>query len=50
MELYTLKKCFKVEEEGDPDFFIEGAREDEEQPQQQPLPSVIYDEVMGMNH
>ena len=50
LELYAVKKHFKVETEGDPDhFFDEVAKDDNEQPEEEVLPQVINDEVMGVN-
>ena len=49
-ELYAVKKHFKVETEGDPDYFFdEVATDDNEQPVEEVLPQVIDDEVMGVN-
>ena len=50
MELYAVKKHFKVEMEGDPDYFCdEVTKDDTEQPEEEVLPQVIDDEVMGVN-
>ena len=50
LELYAVKKHFKVETEGDPDYFFdEVATDDNEQPVEEVLPQVIDDEVMGVN-
>ena len=50
LELYAVKKHFKVEPEGDPDFFFdEVAKDDNEQPEGEVLPQVIDDEVMSVN-
>ena len=50
LELYTVKKHFKVEMEGDHDYvFDEVAKDDNEQPEEEVLPQVIDNEVMGVN-
>ena len=53
-ELYAVKKHFSIQVEGDPDFFFDVSmvQEDrEEEPvQQQVLPTVVDDKLMGQNH
>ena len=50
LELYAVKRLFKVENEGDPDYFFDGvAKDDNKQAEQEVLPQVINDEVMGVN-
>ena len=50
LELYGVKKHFKVEMEGDPDYFFdEVTKDDTEQPEEEVLLQVIDDEVMGVN-
>ena len=50
LELYAVKKHFKVEMEGDPDnFFDEVTKDDTEQPEEEVLPQAIDDEVMDVN-
>ena len=50
LELYAVKKHFKVGMEGDPDYFFdEVAKNDNEQPEEEVLPQIIDDEVMGVN-
>ena len=45
LELYAVKKHFKVEMEGDPDYFFdEVTKDDTEQPEEEVLPQVIDDE------
>ena len=42
LELYTAKKHFKVETEGDPDYFIDEAeKDDNKQPEEEVLSQVI---------
>ena len=49
LELYAVKRHFKVENEGDPDYFFNGvAKDDNEQAEEEVLPQVIDDEVMGV--
>ena len=39
LELYTVKRHFKVENEGDPDYFFDGvAKDDNEQAEEEVLP------------
>ena len=51
LELHAVKKHFKVEQEGDRDFFfdavVDNSNEEAEEPSHQ---VVINDEVMGRNH
>ena len=50
LEFYAVKKHFKVETGRDPDYFFdEVAKDDNEQPEEDVLPQVINDEVMGVN-
>ena len=50
LELYAVKRHFKVENEGDPDYFFNGMeKDDNEQAEEDVLPQVINDEVMGVN-
>ena len=50
LELYAVKRHFKVENEGDPDYFFDAvAKDDNEQAEEEVLPQVINDEVMGVN-
>ena len=50
LELYAVKRHFKVENEGDPDYFFDGvAKDDNEQTKEEVLPQVIDDELMGVN-
>ena len=53
-ELYTVKKHFSIQVEGDPDFFfnVSLVQDDgeEELDQQEVLPTVADDELMGQNH
>ena len=50
LELYAVKKHFKVKMEGDPDYFFdEVTKDDTGQPEDEVLPQVIDDEVMGVN-
>ena len=50
LELYTVKKHFKVEMERDPDYFFdEVAKDDYEHPEEEVLPQLITDEVLGVN-
>ena len=50
LELYAVKRHFKVENEGDPDYFFDGvAKDDNKQAEEEVLPQVINDEVMGVN-
>ena len=50
LQLYAVKRHFKVENEGDPDYFFDGvAKDDNEQAEEEVLPQVIDDEVMGVN-
>ena len=44
LELYAVKRHFKVENEGDPDYFFDGvAKDDNEQAEKEVLPQVIDD-------
>ena len=50
-ELHAVKHYFTVEEEGDPDLFIDAATLGQEREGQQvPLPPVIHADVNGVNH
>ena len=53
-ELYAVKKHFSIQVEGDLDFFfnVSLVQEDgeEELDQQEVLPTVVDDELMGQNH
>ena len=51
LELYIVKKHFKVEMEGDPDYFFdEVAKNDNKQPEEEVLPQVVINnEEMGVN-
>ena len=45
LELYAVKKYFKVKMEGDPDnFFDEVAKDDNKEPEEEVLPQVINDD------
>ena len=48
-ELYAVKKDFTIQAEGDPDFFFDlpVAADVQEEPQEQLLPPVVDDELMG---
>ena len=49
LELYTVKRHFKVENEGDPEYFFDGvAKDDNEQTEEEVLPQLIDDEVVGV--
>ena len=46
----AVKRHFKVENEGDPYYFFDGvAKDDNKQAEEEVLPQVINDEVMGVN-
>ena len=51
-ELYAMKKHFTVQAEGDPDFFFDVpvVVDAQEQSQEQLLPAVVEDDLMGENH
>ena len=51
-ELYTVKKHFTIQAEGDPDFFFDlpVAADVQEEPQELLLPAVVDDKLMGGNH
>ena len=50
LKLSAVKRHFKVENEGDPDYFFDGvAKDDNKQAEEEVLPQVIDDEVMGVN-
>ena len=51
-ELYTVKKHFTIQAEGDPDFFFDVpvVVDAQEQPQEQLLPAVVDFDLMGENH
>ena len=51
-KLYAVKKHFTIQAEGDPDFFFDVSDmvDAQEQPQEQLLPSVVDDDLMGENH
>ena len=51
-ELYTVKRHFTIQAEGDPDFFfhVPVVVDAQEQPQEQLLPAVVDDDLMGENH
>ena len=51
-ELYTVKKHFTIQAKGDPDFYFDVpvVVDTQEQPQEQLLPIVVDDNLMGENH
>ena len=51
-ELYAVKKHFTIQAKGDPDFFFDVSVvvDAQEQPQEQLLPPVVDDDLMGENH
>ena len=51
-ELYTVKKHFTIQAEGDPDFFfnLSVVADGQEEPQELLLPAVVDDKLMGENH
>ena len=51
-ELYAVKKHFTIQAEGDPGFFFDVpvVVDAQEQPQEQLLPAVVDDDLMGENH
>ena len=50
LKLSAVKRHFKVENEGDPDYFFDGvAKDDNKQAEEEVFPQVIDDEVMGVN-
>ena len=49
LELYTVKSHFKEENEGDPEYFFDGvAKDHNEQAEEEVLPQLIDDEVVGV--